>query len=526
MATLLDNLVAALPLIACQGGGRAGLTDLGGHCLCAVDRQGAAVEEAEPAILSLCRIAAETGETQSLVDPASGVAQVAVPLEGYVLFVSNVSQIERQNELFNTLKETLPLIARVAGGEAVLFDKDGRRILTADPILGKARVGPGTISEPCGEVMRSGRPSIGPSRSAPGAMAVRIPMGSAFGFGFNNSASVRQKERLLEQVKDARTGKYSWEDIVGSSAELGRVIDLAKKVAPSNSSVMLTGESGTGKELFAQAIHNASARSHGPFVAINCSALPGSLVESSLFGYEEGAFTGAQRGGRAGLFEQARGGTLLLDEISEMPLETQAKLLRVLQEREVCRIGSAKPIPVDVRIIATSNRDVKRRVEDGSFRQDLYYRLNVIELHLPPLRERREDIPEIVARILDRLCRQNGHVAIAIEPRAMERLKAYDWPGNCRELHNVLERAINLTGGGVLEPHHFAGLADDQVSDEPAEGTMQLAGHLAEAEQTVILEALKRNGGRRVETARELGISVTTLWRRLKRMRLEHHVSI
>lgn len=530
MTTLIDNLVAALPLIARLGGGMAVLTDKEGHCLSAVDRQGSMVDGVDMQILGLCRTAAATGQTQSRVDPDSGMEQMALPLDGYVLFASNVGEVRRRNELFETLKETLPLIARVAGGEAVLFDKEGRRILTADPVLGKARVGPGTISEPCGEAMRTGRPNIGPSWSVPGAMAVRIPISPSFGFGFNNSAAVRQKKRLLDQVKNARTGKYSWEDIAGSSPQILRVLEVAKRAAESNSSVMLVGESGTGKELFAQAIHNASSRGHGPFVAINCSAIPASLVESVLFGYEEGAFTGAQKRGSAGLFEQARGGTLLLDEIGEMPIETQAKLLRVLQEREVCRIGSVKAIPVDVRIICTSNRDLLQETKAGRFRHDLYYRLDVIDIHLPPLRERKDDIPEIATRILDRLCHQNGRFISAVDPAAMMLLQAHDWPGNCRELQNVLERAVNLTDSDILQPRHFSGLAEEMPSEarmlDRAEGAGRLAGQVANMEGRMILEALKRNGGRRIETARELGISVTTLWRRLKRIQSDQDVAV
>jgi transcriptional regulator with PAS, ATPase and Fis domain len=289
---------------------------------------------------------------------------------------------------------------------------------------------------------------------------------------------------------------------------------------------MLVGESGTGKELFAQAIHNASVRVHGPFVAINCSAIPESLVESALFGYEAGAFTGAQKRGSAGLFEQARGGTLLLDEISEMPLDAQAKLLRVLQEREVVRIGSAKPIPIDVRIIATSNRDLLREMREGRFRGDLYYRLNVININLPPLRERRQDISEIATRILDRLCRQTGRFITAIEDAAMAQLAAYDWPGNCRELQNALERAVNLAEGDVLHAHHFSEPGLIEAAEPPKDPPALLAGQLAFAEERVILEVLKKHGGQRTKTAQELGISVTTLWRRLKKMRTDQGVAI
>lgn len=527
MKTLLDNLVAALPLIARLCGGGAILTDREGYCLASVDRHGNPVENVETQVLSFCHRTAESGATQGMLDNDTQVEQLAIPIDGYVLFASNISKIERRNEFFNVMKETLPLIARVAGGEAVLFDKDGRRMLTADPNATQARVGPGTVSEPCRDVMRRGRPNIGASRLIPGAMAVRIPINPSFGFGFNNAAAVRQKERLLDQVKNNRTAKYSWDDIVGHSLEIQRVMDLAKRAAQTHSSIILQGESGTGKELFAQAIHNASSRSAGPFIAINCSAIPESLVESTLFGYEQGTFTGAQKGGRAGLFEQACGGTLLLDEITEMPHESQAKLLRVLQEHEVCRIGSTKPIPIDVRVVCTSNRDLGQYVEAARFRRDLFYRLNVIDIRLPPLRARKEDIPEIARHIIDRICRQSGRFITDIETEVMEKLCAHSWPGNCRELHNVLERAINLTAGETLRSQHISGLSNlpplRKEASVSVEESQMLTEQLAEAEESAILAALKRHRGRKIETAKELGISTTTLWRRLKRMQKSGH---
>ena len=255
----------------------------------------------------------------------------------------------------------------MAEGEAILFDKAGRRMLTADPNSLETKAGDGSISAGCLRVMQTNRPDIGTSRTEAEATAVRIPICSAFGFGFNNSYSVRKRRKLLEQVRQNRSAKYTWDDIVSKGKRLKASLDQARHAAETRSSVVVQGESGTGKELFAQAIHNASKRADKPFIAINCAALPESLVESTFFGYAEGAFTGARKGGQAGLFEDADGGTLLLDEISEMPLELQAKLLRVLQENEITRIGSSKPVPVDVRIICTCNRDISQCVEAGSF---------------------------------------------------------------------------------------------------------------------------------------------------------------
>ncbi|MGH8300805.1 MAG: sigma-54 interaction domain-containing protein, partial [Steroidobacteraceae bacterium] len=278
------------------------------------------------------------------------------------------------------------------------------------------------------------------------------------------------------------------------------------------------GESGTGKELFAQAIHNDSARHRGPFIAINCSALPETLVDSTFFGYIDGTFTGASKGGRPGVFEQANGGTLLLDEITEMSVDLQGKLLRVLQEREVCRIGSVKPIPLDTRIIVTSNRDLQRRMREGRFREDLYYRLNVLDIHLPPLRDRRQDIPPIAARLIECLTRAAAHPPYTLHPEALEWLMQQPWPGNIRELRNVLERAISLADGDILlcrHLEHTQELSEASRDPEPLHGA-QLCQQLAHAEEASIREALRRNSGHRGRTAAELGISVTTLWRRMR----------
>ena len=526
MADLKNSILAALPFVARISGGVAKVTDFEGVCLRATDESGEDRRELEGRACANCRSAARGAEPRTWVDPASDTEQIAIPMGGYVLSTSNAGHMGYERRLFEALKETLPLIARVVGGEAVLFDVEGRRTHTADPVSGRIQDGGGDVMRLAGEVMRSGKPEIGPSTALPGAMAVRIPICPSFGFGFNNVLSIRARQQLIDRVNRGHTAKYTWDDILGSAPPIIATVELAKRAATTSSSIMILGESGTGKELFAQAIHNASTRSEKPFIAINCSAMPENLVESTLFGYVSGAFTGAQPGGRAGLFEQASQGTLLLDEISEMPLESQAKLLRVLQEREIYRIGSSRPVPVDVRVICTSNQDLWRWAEEGRFRSDLYFRLNVIDIRLPPLRERIDDIPVLCRSILEQLFQRGSRFVSAIHPAAMAGLMAYHWPGNIRELHNVIERALGLASDDVLEPHHFPAQIGGQYADPDTSGATAkrgttLSDRVREAETAILLETLKRHDGNRVNTARELGISVTTLWRRLKKITQE-----
>jgi transcriptional regulator with PAS, ATPase and Fis domain len=279
----------------------------------------------------------------------------------------------------------------------------------------------------------------------------------------------------------------------------------------------LEGESGTGKELIAQAVHNGGQRSGGPFIAVNCAALPESLIESELFGYEEGSFTGAKRGGQAGKFEMADGGTLFLDEIGDMPLSAQMKLLRVIQERRVARIGTAIERQVDIRIIAATLKNLKLEVKDGRFRQDLYYRLNVLSLRIPPLRERREDIPQLTQHLVEKIS-----LRLKIEPKqfedgVLERFKAYSWPGNVRELENVIERAINLADDDLLLRAAYFNLGD--LDAEPAgasspEGTP--VRNLADLEREMICKAVASYGGKIHKAAISLGISRNTLYRKMK----------
>ena len=517
----IEVLRRALPLIAEVAGGVLMVTDGEGRCLHAVDFDGDPRPDLVGQVNATCRDAAAQGKPIGTVSGEINYRFFAVPIGGYVLGASNERRADRQSRLFETLKETLPLIATVAGGEAVLFDHGGRRLLSANPRMKAASPGTGEVSESCLKVMRSGKPDISPSTTEIGATAVRIPICSAFGFGFNNAESTRQRAKLLSQVRRERAAKYSWDDVVGIDGALKGPFEAARRAAATRSPVIVYGESGTGKELFAQAIHNSSPRSGKPFIAINCAALPETLVEATFFGYLEGAFTGARRGGQKGLFEQADGGTLLLDEVSEMPLEFQAKLLRALQEREVTRIGGGTPIAVDVRVICTSNTDLAQCVADGAWRADLFYRLNVVDIHLPPLRAHKQDIPVLVEAIRAKLSDRDGRTLAPVPAPVVESLKSHDWPGNVRELQNVLDRAYNLAGGGPIAiPHLPVSLAARAQAARPtvsAEPGTTLSTLLSATERQLLLDTLERCDGNRTRAARELGISVTTLWRRLRK---------
>jgi two-component system response regulator FlrC len=320
----------------------------------------------------------------------------------------------------------------------------------------------------------------------------------------------------------------SHQDLTTSdSPAMQRVLQLARGVAPTPASVLITGESGTGKEVIARLIHSRSTRSAMPFVAINCGAVVSSLVESELFGHEKGAFSGAIER-RIGRFEAANKGTILLDEISEMPYALQTKLLRVLQEREICRVGSTQPVKVDVRVIATSNRDLKEMVADGTFREDLYYRLNVFPIHILPLRERLEDVPQLAEVILDRLTYRFGQPVVRLSARATKTLCHYAYRGNVRELHNVLERALILSNGSEITPNDLlfdddsSSFEDSKVAGPGPSGLDAFIADgatLAQIEQRVILAALVDSRGNRTHVAQTLGISVRTLRNRLREYR-------
>lgn len=305
---------------------------------------------------------------------------------------------------------------------------------------------------------------------------------------------------------------FDFSAIVGANRNFLREKQVAAAAAATNSTVLLLGESGTGKELFARAIHRASGR-RGALICINCSAIPQTLIESELFGYEAGSFTGASRGGHMGKFERAGQGTIFLDEIGDMPLPLQATLLRVLQEKSIVRVGGHQPIPVDVRVIAATNRNLAKRVEEGAFREDLFFRLNVIAVNIPPLRERRDDIPLLVDYLLPKLGKGLGKRIGEVSAGAMKILKSYAWPGNVRELENVLERSLLLASGSRLAAGHLpkALLAPKRRSPEAPEAVFSLE----EVERAAILRALRQKRNL-AEAAAALGISRSTLYRKMK----------
>ena len=304
-------------------------------------------------------------------------------------------------------------------------------------------------------------------------------------------------------------------DMIGSGAAMQRVFELVKKVAPANASVVITGESGTGKEVVARAIHSLSSRKDKPFVALNCGAIPPTLIESELFGYERGAFTGADQR-RLGNFELAHGGTLFLDEIGELPVDMQGKFLRVLEERRFRRLGGKSEVEVDVRVICATNRDLKEEIRKGQFREDLYFRLHVFTIDLPPLKERREDIPLLVHHFIEKFNAETGKHVQGVSAAAMSVLQGYAWPGNIRELRNTVERAMILTDGDSIDEEH---LPPDMRPARPEAATLRvpLGIQLRVVEKDYILASLQRNGGNKARTAELLGISEKTLYNKLNR---------
>jgi DNA-binding NtrC family response regulator len=329
--------------------------------------------------------------------------------------------------------------------------------------------------------------------------------------------ALEKKQTLHEmQVLRRRLGQVdSGVGLVGNSPPMRRAMELVEKVAPSKASVVITGQSGTGKEMVARAIHQLSPRRDRPFIAINCSAIPASLIESEMFGHERGAFTGADQR-RLGAWELADGGTLFLDEIGEIPIELQAKFLRVLEEERLRRLGGKSEIMVDVRVISATNRDLKEEIKVGRFREDLYFRLNVFHIGLAPLKERKDDIPVLVQHFIDRFGRDAGKKLQGVTPQAMKRLTDYAWPGNIRELRNTLERAVILCGADVIDTEHLPGeLAAG--GGESAYLKLPYGLPLREIEKEYILATLTRLQNNKARTAQALGISEKTLYNKLYR---------
>ena len=334
---------------------------------------------------------------------------------------------------------------------------------------------------------------------------------------------IEQFTNVFDQVTSVLSrmdARHFFPDIIGESTTIRGLLSLIKKVAPTDSTVLILGESGTGKELVATSIHDISERRDSPFIKLNCAAIPEQLLESELFGHEKGAFTGANKF-KPGKFDMANGGTIFLDEIGDMPFNLQAKILRILQEQEFYRVGGSRTIKVDVRIIASTNKNIEKMVQEGSFREDLYYRLNVFTLHLPPLRERKEDVPLLVDSFL-----QNAPKKVEISSVALQMLVAFSWPGNIRELQNTIESASVIAENGYIEPAQLPGkiagvFTNPDQPDFRMPANIPLDERLREIEKSMIIEALRKTGGVQVRATELLGINQRSLWHRIKKHNID-----
>jgi len=343
-------------------------------------------------------------------------------------------------------------------------------------------------------------------------------------------AKALEKSRLVAEnlyLRQQLRGKYKFDNMIGNSLAMQQVFSRMERIVHTDSTILILGESGTGKELVAKAIHFNGPRKDKAFVAINCGAIPAELLESELFGHAKGSFTGAV-GDKAGKFEVANGGTIFLDEIGTMPMHLQIKLLRVLQEHEVERVGTSRRIKLNVRVISATNADLEEQVKKGNFREDLFYRLNVIPILLPPLRERREDIPLLARHFLQKTCNEQDRPLISISPAAMHAMEGHDWPGNVREMENVIERTVALTDGEVIEcedlPSNIGGRSDDFTSyrgPHVSPDGIDMNRIIGEIESHMIREAMEIGNGVKARAANLLGVNRTTLVEKIKRLGLE-----
>ena len=333
---------------------------------------------------------------------------------------------------------------------------------------------------------------------------------------FTDQSELMQKQMEVDSLRKSCHLEEGFQGIIGRSNAIRRVFDLVESVAPTSVPVMILGESGTGKELVARAIHDVSSRNTQPFIKVNCAALNDNLLESELFGHEKGAFTGAERI-RIGRFEAAHGGTIFLDEIGDIPLSTQVKLLRVLEEREIERVGSHQPIRVDVRIVTATNKDIEELIRKGAFREDLYFRISVFPLYIPALKDRREDIPIILESFLQQNVSKTGKGSAGIHPDAMEKLLLYDWPGNVRELKNTIEYTSVLCADGEIQVRHLP----SRIVSSPGRGPSSNPGARENHERENFVRILRECGGNQSEVARRLDVSRVTVWKRIKKFGID-----
>lgn len=375
------------------------------------------------------------------------------------------------------------------------------------------------------QTMKKGKPTIGNELEIISKSGRRVPIRVNSAILINNkNEKIGAVETFLDiseikNLSEHLDEKFKYENIVGKNKEIKQIINVLESVAQTDSSVLITGESGTGKELAARAIHLNSSRRTGPFAAVNCSAFAESLIESELFGHEKGAFTGAVKS-KVGRFELANGGTLFLDEIGDLSITVQTKLLRVLETREIERVGSNKSIKIDTRIIAATNKDLEKEIEAGRFREDLYYRINVMNIQLPPLRARKDDLPILVNHFIEKFNSKFERNIKHFSSSAFDILMDYNWPGNIRELENVIEHCFVLCDSDIIQIEHLPKrLREGEFNTIQGGGTNNF-NHIKDAERNIIINTLKKHNGNRTKTAEELKIHPTTLWRKMKKFNL------
>ncbi|MEQ8200768.1 MAG: sigma 54-interacting transcriptional regulator [Syntrophomonadaceae bacterium] len=511
--------------------------------------------------------ALQIGENQSYQRQAVGdkvvmanrnIVKVDGKVIGAISVFEDITEFEKiahELERVKLLEATLTDVIENPYEGIIVVDKEGLVTMINDTylkIVGRERedvLGKpiSHISENCNlpQVLKTGEPLLCDFCNVrdQGLITMRVPivkdgkLVGAFGktlFTDINVAKVlnnklnkleRQLDYYKEEYMKIHSARYSFNDIVGESDSINSVVNMAFRIAQGISTVLITGESGTGKELFAQAIHGASERSKNNFIKVNCAAIPDNLLESELFGYVEGAFTGARKGGKPGKFELANKGTIFLDEIGDMPMVMQAKLLRVLQEREVERVGSTEPIYVDVRVIAATNRDIEKLVEQGKFREDLYYRLNIVQINIPPLREHLEDIPILVDALIPKLNAKINKQMKGMTKEAITLLQQYNWPGNIRELENMLELAINMSDKEYLVYEDFPCIVMKLDTKGRIEKNIILLDAKAITEKNMILNALKQSNGDKKIAASILAIHPSALYRKLKKYDIKYEGS-
>lgn len=557
LATIIDNIDDAVVVVDCTG--RISFFNTAAQRLVGFkgDPVGKDVSEVIPntrlpEVLRTGR--AELNQAQKLTDksiitnrfPVRGPSSEVVGAVAIFRDISEVKTLREQisslqeirtllNEIFNSTRDAISVVDET--GKGILINPAYTQItgFTEADVINK----PATVDIAEGEsvhlkVLQTRQPildvpmKVGPARKEVIVTCSPLIVDGKLRGSVGVIHDVSELRRLSEELERAKRlirrleAKYTFADIIGDSELMQNVVDQAKRAALTPVTVLLRGESGTGKELFAHAIHHASNRGHQPFIRVNCAALHDNLLESELFGYEEGAFTGARRGGKNGLFEEADGGTLFLDEIGELGFALQSKLLRVLQEREIVRVGGHRAIPVNVRIIAATNANLEEKLKQGAFRVDLYYRLNVLPIIVPPLRQRRSDIAALAAAIIRKFNQEFGRCVQGIDPDALLVLQDYPWPGNVRELENILGRAIiNMrTGENVIEKRHLPGLTGQLMDNRESGGETEERSYMmqyAAWEKDLLRKTLLQTGGNKTRAAQLLHISVRNFYYKLNK---------